>query len=149
MYWLKIHSNPFKTVFISLKLIFTDSYKYDGVDTQILFKINEIISLVFMLLVIFLVVKEISTFKKNAAISVPALVAVIYSVLFVIVVSSTIRDPNLDCPTDSFYRYYLSLFPIYLGVARFKQRGLQISMLASLILTLITSPVFCLGSFFF
>ena len=148
-YWIRIKSNVLKTTWISFKVIFTDSYTYDGLDTRIMFTINEVLSLLFLALVITLAVKEVMIMRRRGVINIPSVVALIYSVLFIVAICMTIRDPNVDCPTDSFYRYYVGLFPVYLGLGRFKEGALKVSIIVSVLLTLITAPLFCLGSFFF
>ena len=149
-YWVRIPSNIFKTVFTSLEVIFTNKYQFDGaVDTLVLFKINEVLSLGFMILVIVLIVREILIMRRQGRINIPSIVAIIYCALFIVALGMTIRDPNIDCPTDSFYRYYLTLFPVYLGIGRLKERGIQLFMFGSIILTMITCPAFCMGGFFF
>ncbi|MBP5180628.1 MAG: hypothetical protein J6127_04975 [Clostridiales bacterium] len=148
-YWIRIKSDVFRTTWISLKLIFTNTYTYDAVDTDVLFKINEVLSVSCLALVVFLIVREILIMRRTNRLNIPAVVAIVYSVLFVIAICMTIREPKVDCPTDSFYRYYAGLFPVYLGIGRFKEGGVKISIIVSVLITLITAPLFCLGSFFY
>ncbi|MBR1797422.1 MAG: hypothetical protein IJ757_05355 [Clostridiales bacterium] len=148
-YWIRIRSNIFKTTWISLKLIFTDAYEYKGIDTVILFKINEVLSVGLMALVIVLIVREILIMKRTGKLNIPSFVGIIYSVLFMLAICLTIRDPYLDCPTDSFYRYYTTLFPIYLGIGRFREKGAQLSFIVSTLVTVVTASMFCLEAFFF
>lgn len=149
-YWVRIPSNVFKTAWISAKVLFTDIYKFDGaIDTIVLFKINEALSLGLTIFVTVLIVREILLMRKKRNINVGSVVAVIYSVLFIVALGMTIRDPKIDCPTDSFYRYYASLFPMYLGIGRFSEKMADICMIISLVISLVTSSVFCLESFFF
>ena len=148
-YWVRIRSDVIRTTIISLKVIFTDTYKFDGaIDTIVLFKINEALSVLLMLLVITLCVREIVIMKKTGKMNVSSLVCVVYSLLFIFALGLTIRDPMIDCPTDSFYRYYFSLFPMYLGLSRLNEKLCQISMIVCLVITMITAPLFCMGSFF-
>ena len=149
-YWIRIPSNIIKTTWISLKVIFTDTYQFDGaVDTIVLFKINEVLSVLLMAFVIFLIVREILLMRRRKTLSAPSVAAIVYSVLFIIAICMTIRDPKLDCPTDSFYRYYMSLFPMYLGLGRFSEKGADVCLIVSLVISLVTSSMFCLGAFFF
>lgn len=149
-YWIRIPSNIIKTTFISLKVIFTNEYMFDGMpDTLILFKINEILSTLLLITVAALAAREIVLMKRARRINIPSVVAVIYSVLFVTALGMTIRDPQIDCPTDSFYRYYFSLFPLFLGIGRCREKVVQISMIAVLLITMLTAPLFCMESFFF
>lgn len=148
--WLRIRSNVFKTVWVSLQVLFTDTYKYGGeMDAIVLYKINEAFSLLLMALLIFLIVREIRLMRKAGKLIVPSLVAVIYSVLFLIALCMTIRDPEYNAPTACYYRYYASLFPLYLGLGRFSEKTVQICMLVTAMITLLTASVFCLGVFFF
>lgn len=149
-YWLRIKSDIFKTIWVSLQVVFTDTYKYGGeMDAIVLFKINEAFSLLLMALLIFLIVREILIMKRAGKISIPSVVAVIYSVLFIIALCMTIRDPEYNAPTACYYRYYASLFTLYLGIGRFKEKTVQICMFGTMLITLLTASVFCLGVFFF
>lgn len=149
-YWLRIKSDIFKTIWVSLQVVFTDTYKYGGeMDAIVLFKINEAFSLLLMALLIFLIVREILIMKRAGKISIPSVVAVIYSVLFIIALCMTIRDPEYNAPTACYYRYYASLFTLYLGLGRFKEKTVQICMFGTMLITLLTASVFCLGVFFF
>ena len=149
-YWLRIKSDIFKTIWVSLQVVFTDTYKYGGeMDAIVLFKINEVFSLLLMALLIFLIVREILIMKRAGKISIPSVVAVIYSVLFIIALCMTIRDPEYNAPTACYYRYYASLFTLYLGLGRFKEKTVQICMFGTMLITLLTASVFCLGVFFF
>ena len=148
-YWLKIHSNFFKTIFISLKVIFTDYYDFHGLSFEILFRINEVLSLLIIGLSIYLIIREILLMKNRKAVDINSVVAIIYMLLFIIVTSNTIRDPLADCPTDSFYRYYVSLFPIFLGISRFQENKIKIAAIVSAAITVITGSLFSLDLFFF
>ena len=149
-YWLRIKSDIFKTIWVSLQVVFTDTYKYGGeMDAIVLFKINETFSLLLMALLIFLIVREILIMKRAGKISIPSVVAVVYSALFIIALCMTIRDPEYNAPTACYYRYYASLFTLYLGLGRFKEKTVQICMFGTMLITLLTASVFCLGVFFF
>ena len=75
---------------------------------------------------------------------------VVYTILFLITIHMTIREPSLDCPTDSFYRYFAGMFPMYLMLRNIKSKQkLQIIMLITLFLTLLISYLFSKGIFFF
>ena len=149
-YWLRIKSDIFKTIWVALQVVFTDTYKYGGeMDAIVLFKINEAFSLLLMALLMFLIVREILIMKRAGKISIPSVVAVIYSVLFIIALCMTIRDPEYNAPTACYYRYYASLFTLYLGLGRFKEKTVQICMFITMLITLLTASVFCLGVFFF
>ena len=149
-YWLRVKSNIFKTIWVSLQVVFTDTYKYGGeIDAIVLYKINEAFSLLLMALLAFLIIREIRLMRRGGKVSVPSVVAVIYSVLFIIALCMTIRDPEYNAPTACYYRYYASLFPMYLGLGRFSEKTVQICMFTTALITLLTASVFCLGVFFF
>jgi len=149
-YWLRMKSDIFKTVLVSLKVVFTDEYQFDGaVDTIVIFKINEALSLLLMGLLIFLIIKEAVRMRRASKVSVESTVAIIYSALFLIALCMTIRDPLYNAPTACYYRYYASLFPIYLWIGRFGEKTVQIFMLLNVLLTVFTASLFCLGVFFF
>ena len=149
-FWLRVKSNIFKTIWVSLQVVFTDTYKYGGeTDAIVLYKINEAFSLLLMALLVFLIIREIRLMRRGGKFSVPSVVAVIYSVLFIIALCMTIRDPEYNAPTACYYRYYASLFPMYLGLGRFSEKTVQICMFTTALITLLTASVFCLGVFFF
>lgn len=145
-HWLRISSNIFKTLFIECQVIFTDTYKYDGMDFTALNKSNEALSLILFICTVILLVLEIRNHKKDTS----SIVMVVYTILFLITIHMTIREPSLDCPTDSFYRYFAGMFPMYLMLRNIKSKQkLQIIMLITLFLTLLISYLFSKGIFFF
>lgn len=148
-YWLRIHSDFFRTVFISLKVVFTNIYDFHGLSFEILFRINEVLSLFLLGLTIYLIIREIIIMKRNKAVDINSVVAIIYVVLFMIAINLTIRDPLADCPTDSFYRYYASLFPLYLGLSKLSENKIRIAAIVSAGITVITGSLFSLDLFFF
>ena len=149
-YWLRISSNIFKTTFIELQVIFTDTYKYDGLDFTVLHKTNESLSLILLICTCILLFTEIRPMVKARKINIESLVLVLYTVFFLITINMTIRDPHIDCPTDSFYRYYAGLFPMYLMLRNVRRKQvLQITLMVTLFITLVTSFIFSKGIFFF
>lgn len=149
-YWLRISSNIFKTVFIGFQVLFTDTYKYDGFDFTILNKTNEALSLTLFICTCILLFLEIRPMIRSRKISSDSVVLVLYTVFFLITINMTIRDPHIDCPTDSFYRYYAGLFPLYLMLRRVKKKtALQLILLCTLPVSIITSYFFSKGIFFF
>jgi len=149
-YWVRISSNIFKTVFIQLKVIFTGSYDYGGADFNLLIKSNECLSLILFILTVVLLVLEIRPMAKAKKIDTEAAVLVLYTVFFLITIHMTIREPSIDCPTDSFYRYYAGLFPLYLMLRHIKSKTkLQVGLMVTLFVTLLTSYLFSKGIFFF
>ena len=149
-YWIRMRSDIFRTVYISLKVIFTDIYTFDGtVDTIILFKINEILSTGCLALSVLLIAREILRMRRQGKININVTCAVIYSVLFILAIGLTIRDPALDCPTASFYRYYASMFPLYLGLGRLNDKQVKISFAVTALITVLTSAVFVMGAYFY
>ena len=150
-YWIRIHSNVFVTTYWNLRYIFTDKFPHDGIDVMILFKVNEFISLLMMCFIILLVVREIIPMIKNKKVEADSLVLVIFSLLCVIFITSTIRDPLIDCPTDSFYRYYAGMFSIFVMLAKtpFRKDITRIFIYLMVMISIVTSVYFARGVFFF
>ena len=150
-YWLKIHSNIAKTVYWNLRYIFTDNFPYDAQDTKILFKTNEALTFIIFCFVLFIAGREIYYAVRKKRLDADSLVLVSYALLCVISFSSTIRDPLIDCPTDSFYRYYLSMFPIFiLPAKRPLPQAPRLGIFAfTALMSMVTSLFFSMGVFFF
>ena len=149
--WLKIHSNIFLTTYWNLRYIFTDKFPHDALDTMILFKVNEFISLLLMCFIILLVIREIIPMFKNKKVETDSLVLSIFSILCVFSFTSTIRDPLVDCPTDSFFRYYLGMFSIFvmLGKTPFRKDITRIFIYLMIMISIVTSVYFSREVFFF
>ena len=149
-YWIRMSSNIFKTTFIELQVIFTDTYKYDGMDFTVLNKTNEALSLILFICTCILLFIEIRPMVRAKKVNTESLVLALYTVFFLITINMTIRDPHIDCPTDSFYRYYAGLFPLYLMLRNVrKKEALQITLMCVLFVTMVTSYLFSKGIFFF
>ena len=150
-YWIRIHSNIFYTTYWSLRYVFTDKFPHDGMDTLILFKVNEFISLLLMCFIIFLVVREVIAMVKNKKVETDSLVLVLFSLLCVFFITSTIRDPLIDCPTDSFYRYYAGMFSIFIMLGRkpFKKDVTRMLIYPMVMISIVTAVYFSRGVFFF
>ena len=149
-YWLRISSNIFKTTLIEFQVIFTDIYKYDGLDFTILNKSNEVLSLTLFICTCILLAMEIRPMVLKKKVDADSAVLVLYTILFLITINMTIRNPYIDCPTDSFYRYYAGLFPMYLMLRNIHRKTtLQIILIVTLFITIITSYFFAKGIFFF
>ena len=150
-YWIRIHSNVFVTTYWNLRYIFTDKFPHDGIDVMILFKVNEFISLLMMCFIILLVVREIIPMIKNKKVEADSLVLVIFSLLCVIFITSPTRDPLIDCPTDSFYRYYAGMFSIFVMLAKtpFRKDITRIFIYLMVMISIVTSVYFARGVFFF
>ncbi len=146
--WLKANSNILKTTLISLKIVFTDNVPGDGeMDTIVLFKLNEALSLVLLALCITLIVIELIRCKEKP--SVNSLVCLLYFFLCIFCINLSIRNPEVDCPTISYFRYYYGTFPIFYLLNNFKQRALTLVFIGTLVISMFTSMIFSLGVFFY
>lgn len=151
IYWIKIHSNIFYTTYWSLRYVFTNKFPYDGMDMLIFFKLNEFISLLLMCFIILLVVREIIIMFKNKKAETDSIVLVIFNILCVLSFTSAIRDPMLESPTVSFFRYYLGMFSIFvmLGKTPFKKDITRIFIYLMVMISIVTSVYFCRKVFFY
>lgn len=143
--WLKIHSNFFKTYFISFKMIFTNAYEYD-IYTLTLFRINEIISILITLFLIYLCVKEFKNLKKLDAVSV---VSVLVTIMSIVIFASTIMDPDYNAPTRSFFRYYLGMFPSFTLLYSLNSKLIKGLVIIAAFSGLVMSAIFFRGTFFY
>ena len=63
--------------------------------------------------------------------------------------TSTIRNPELNAPTVSFYRYYINLFPIWLSLQTLSERKLQIIITITIPISFIICNLFFRKIFFY
>ena len=143
--WLKIHSNFFKTYFISFKMIFTNEYDYD-VYTLTLFRINEIITILMTAFLIYLCVKE---FKKLKKLDVVSFVSVLVTLMSVVIFATTIMDPEYNSPTRSFYRYYCGMFPAFTLLHDLNPKLINALVIISAFSGFVMSAIFFRGTFFY
>ena len=143
--WLKIHSNFFKTCFISFKMIFTNAYDYD-IYTLVLFRINEVITILMTIFLICLCVKEFKKLKKLDAVSV---VSVLVMLLSVVIFATTIMDPEYNAPTRSFYRYYCGMFPAFTLLYDLNPKVINALVIISAFAGCVMAAVFFRGTFFY
>ena len=143
--WLKIHSNFFKTCFISFKMIFTNAYDYD-IYTLVLFRINEVITILMTAFLIYLCVKEFKKLKKLDVISV---VSVLVTLLSVVIFATTIMDPEYNAPTRSFYRYYCGMFPAFTLLYDLNPKVINALVIISAFAGCVMAAVFFRGTFFY
>ncbi len=143
--WLKIHSNFFKTCFISFKMIFTNAYDYD-IYTLVIFRINEVITILMTAFLIYLCVKEFKKLKKLDVISV---VSVLVTLLSVVIFATTIMDPEYNAPTRSFYRYYCGMFPAFTLLYDLNPKVINALVIISAFAGCVMAAVFFRGTFFY
>ena len=88
---------------------------------------------------------------KNKKVETDSLVLVLFSLLCVFFITSTIRDPLIDCPTDSFYRYYAGMFSIFIMLGRkpFKKDVTRMLIYPMVMISIVTAVYFSRGVFFF
>ncbi|MBR2598114.1 MAG: hypothetical protein IKE09_06170 [Clostridiales bacterium] len=149
--YLRIRSNFFKTLYWNLVYVFTDKFPHDGIDVLVLYKVSEFLSLLLMCFVILLIGREIRIMLKEKRIKTDSLVLVIFCALYIIALTSTIRDPLQDCPTYSFYRYYLAMFSVFvmLGKTPFRKDITRIFIYLMIMISIPTTIYFSRNVFFF
>ena len=143
--WFRIHSNFFKTTFISLKMIFTNEYEYDGASLT-LFRINETLTLLLTASLIILSIRAIRKIKECDAVPI---VTVLIPIMSIIIFTSSILDPNIHAPTRCFFRYYYALVPTYILLHDMKPKFMNVLMIVSIFLSCFMSILFFKGQFFY
>ncbi len=146
-HWSKVSSNFIKTLYIQFQVIFTDTYKYDGMDFTFLNKLNEIYTLAITAVFIYFIaweVKKIISLRKDADI-----VSVAVLIMTLLIISTTIRDPEYNAPTVSFFRYYLVMFPAYTLLRDKNEKFVLGLMAAGTFMSIFASFLFAKGVYFF
>ena len=147
--WYRESSNIFKTYFISLKMLFTNSYTFRPDGYVLVERINEALSTILLTVLIVFVVRCVIRMIKARSVNEEELVMAIYVLLSAIAINGTIRNPNLDAPTDSFYRYYYTMFPLYLMLRRCKPVTTKVALGFTVSVSFLISFVYCINVFFY
>lgn len=147
--WYRESSNIFKTYFVSLKMLFTNSYTFRPDGYILVERINEALSTILLTVLLIFVVRCIIRMIQARSINVEELVMAIYVLLSAIAINGTIRNPNLDAPTDSFYRYYYTMFPLYLMLRRCKPVTTKVALGFTVSVSFLISFVYCINVFFY
>ncbi|MCQ2504271.1 MAG: hypothetical protein MJ103_03455 [Saccharofermentans sp.] len=153
--WIKIKTNLIKTFLIQIDVLFGDTMFKKDIELRLLSVINEAITMLITGLIIALVIFEIvyivsrSRKEKKLSISGSEIVLLVYTVATFFAFNTTIRNPEIDIPTTSFFRYYASLFPIYLYINKRGERAQLIIFALTASISLITSYFFCKGIYFY
>ena len=142
-HWGRIKCNIIDLIKYQISILFDSNFYPNNYESTTItfFKLNEILTILLGLSILFICIKTIKHINRTNMID--SIVCIIYMVITMICYTSTIRNPELNAPTVSFYRYYIGSFPIYLGLQTFSKRTLQI-------LTLIIIPIsFIICNLFF
>ena len=126
-------------------MIFTNAYDYD-IYTLVLFRINEVITILMTAFLIYLCVKEFKKLKKLDVISV---VSVLVTLLSVVIFATTIMDPEYNAPTRSFYRYYCGMFPAFTLLYDLNPKVINALVIISAFAGCVMAAVFFRGTFFY
>lgn len=148
--WGKIDSNIFILVKNQLSVIFNPNHYAESGLVQIqinFYRFNEILTLVFgvSILVLGIYILKSNKFSKD----IDLLVAFVYILLSMFCFTLSIRNPLIDSPTTSFYRYFLGLFPIYIGIVGLPRIILKKLVWVMLILTAGIASLFYVNVFFY
>ena len=147
--WNKVRSSVFKNVLISIKMIFTDTYPFRSDVYEPLEKANEAISLIFLIMFITYVAVSVFAMIKKRKIDAEEITVIAYIILTLLATNSTIKNPYVDAPTVSFYRYYLAIFPVYLIQNKTAPEFRKFGFALTLILGIFTSLLYCINMFFY
>ena len=143
--WIKVHSNLFKTYYLSLKTIFTNEYEFD-IYTMPLFKANEIITILITGFLIFLCIKEFKRIKKCDT---GSIVSVLIVIMSIVIFASTIMDPTHHAPTRSYYRYFLGMFPAFTLLHDLNPKLINALVIISVFFGVLISAIFFRGTYFY
>lgn len=89
------------------------------------------------------------TYKKKGMDMVNMLVLALYTILAMLAINSTIRIPIDNAPTTSFYRYYYSLFTIYLLAAQLEGTKRQVVYYCSIGISFTAAVLFSKNFYFY
>lgn len=143
-YWNRIKTNPIEELMIQLRLIF-----YKGTDLHFVYRLNEVVTLIVVCFMLFEIYACLRTCRHGECNRVNAMVMVMYMVFSMYAINASIRIPFEHAPTTSFYRYYYSLFPMYILTTFFKEREKDIFFIGSLVITLLATVLYSIGYFFY
>ena len=145
--WNRSSSNLFMTMFVSLKMIFTDEYAGNfDIKSLTLFRVNEVLTILITVLFICLCIKEIKKFRNMTETSV---VAVLIAAASVYIYTSAIGDPNVNAPTGSCFRYYLAMFPVFTLLYDLHPRLIDALVIVFVFASLAVSGIFYKNVFFY
>ena len=153
-YWGKVDSNILFLLKNQISIIF-NPHHYDGANrTEIVilfYRINEILTIILGLCILALgiiIIRKYFKNKQNMDIA-NLIVCYMYVILSMFCFTLSIRNPMVDSPSTSFYRYFLALFPIYLAIGNLKEKYIKIIFLLTLGLTFFTALYFYTNVFFY
>ena len=148
-YWVKVKSNIVKTTIMSIKMIFTDAYPTIDFGDKLVSVINEVLSLIMLAAMLTFIIMVAVRIIKSHKLEIEDFTLAVYILLSLLIINGTVRDPMLDTPTTSFYRYYFGIFAIFLMYRRSKTNVQQLATILTVGISLMTSYVFCIGLFFY
>lgn len=143
-YWKRMKINPVQELYIQLKTIFGN---IEG--NCVLFRINEALSLTIVCFILYEIYCYIRSYKTRQNDLSDMLVLILYVLFSLAAINATIRIPSYNAPTTSFYRYYYSLFPIYLLAENMSQKKKNVVYACSTAISFITAIIFIKNCYFY
>lgn len=143
-YWKRMKINPVQELYIQLKTIFGN---IEG--NCVLFRINEVLSLTIVCFILYEIYCYIRSYKTRQNDLSDMLVLILYVLFSLAAINATIRIPSYNAPTTSFYRYYYSLFPIYLLAENMSQKKKNVVYACSTAISFITAIIFIKNCYFY
>lgn len=143
-YWKRMKINPVQELYIQLKTIFGNM---EG--NCVLFRINEVLSLTIVCFILYEIYCYIRSYKTRQNDLSDMLVLILYVLFSLAAINATIRIPSYNAPTTSFYRYYYSLFPIYLLAENMSQKKKNVVYACSTAISFITAIIFIKNCYFY
>ena len=145
-YWIRIDTNMFNTFEEQLDIIFNNNHYINCTNATVcMYRLNEEITIAIGFVFIILLIVTI----RNKCYDENFIVTIVYAVASILCFNTTIRDPYIDAPTTSFFRYYMSIFPIYLSIGILPKIFQLIIMFWMICLSSITTLLFVTGVYFY
>lgn len=139
--WRRLQTNLLQELWIQLNFICSSERR--------IYKINEILTLFMTCCILYGLYYLLRTYKKKGMDMVNMLVLVLYTVFAILAINSTIRIPIDNAPTTSFYRYYYSLFTIYLLAAQLEGTKRQVVYYCSIGISFMAAVLFSKNFYFY
>lgn len=143
-YWARMKTNPLEELWIQFQVIF-----YNGTDMYAIYRVNEIVTLIVVAFMIYGAYCCIIACRNMTCNRVNAMVMLLYLFFSLVAINASIRIPFDSAPTTSFYRYYYSLFPVYLFTVFMKERVKDVIFIGSFCISLLSAVLFSVNYFFY
>ena len=145
--WFREKSSILKNFILQIKIITNQTHVFDdkNLTTKIVWKSNEILTIVIFVFIIILFILSLKYIKKDY---INNIVMILYTLSSIWVINHTIRV-CYGTPTVSYYRYYFAIFPLYIWLSNIKHKYIVALNTIICTLTILISIFVYSGIFFF